>query len=58
MIEADGIILTTPTYVADLKSEMKALIERAVIVSGSEHNRGKDPLFKLQTMKKLGQNMA
>ena len=29
MVEADGIILGSPTYFADVTSEMKALIERA-----------------------------
>ena len=29
MVEADGIILGSPTYFADITSEMKALIERA-----------------------------
>lgn len=33
MIEADGIIIATPTYFADLSAETKALIERAGFVS-------------------------
>ena len=33
MIEADGIILGSPTYFADVSSELKALIERAGMVS-------------------------
>ncbi|MHA1671787.1 MAG: flavodoxin family protein [Promethearchaeota archaeon] len=33
MIEADGIIFGSPTYFADLSSRMKALIERAGLVS-------------------------
>jgi multimeric flavodoxin WrbA len=33
MLEADGIILGSPTYFADLTSEMKALIDRAGYVS-------------------------
>jgi len=33
MIEADGIILASPTYFADVSSELKALIERAGMVS-------------------------
>ena len=33
MLEADGIILGSPVYVADVSSEMKALIDRACLVS-------------------------
>lgn len=33
MIEADGIILASPTYFADVTSEMKALIDRCGMVS-------------------------
>jgi len=33
MIEADGIILGSPTYFADVSTRMKALIERAGLVS-------------------------
>ena len=33
MIEADGIILGSPTYFADTTARMKALIERAGLVS-------------------------
>ncbi len=33
MLEADGIILGSPTYFADLTAEMKALIDRAGFVS-------------------------
>ncbi len=33
MIESDGIILGSPVYVADLTSEMKALMDRAGFVS-------------------------
>ncbi len=33
MIEADGIILGSPTYFADVTTEMKALIDRAGVVS-------------------------
>ncbi|MGB9927299.1 MAG: flavodoxin family protein [Methanosarcina sp.] len=33
MIEADGIILASPTYFADLTPELKALIDRAGFVS-------------------------
>ena len=35
MFEADGIILGSPTYFADLTPEMKALIDRAGFVSGA-----------------------
>jgi multimeric flavodoxin WrbA len=45
MIDADAIILGSPTYFADITSEMKALIDRAGFVS-----RGNDDLFK----KKVG----
>jgi multimeric flavodoxin WrbA len=33
MIEADGIILASPTYFADVSAEMKALIDRAGFVA-------------------------
>jgi multimeric flavodoxin WrbA len=33
MLEADGIILASPTYFSDVSSEMKALIDRAGLVS-------------------------
>jgi multimeric flavodoxin WrbA len=33
MIEADGIVLGSPTYFADMTSEMKALIDRAGFVA-------------------------
>ncbi len=33
MLEADGIILGSPTYFADVSTEMKALIDRAGMVS-------------------------
>jgi multimeric flavodoxin WrbA len=33
MVEADGIILASPTYFADVSSEMKALIDRAGMTS-------------------------
>lgn len=35
MIEADGIILGSPTYFADVSTEMKALIDRAGFVTRS-----------------------
>jgi multimeric flavodoxin WrbA len=35
MIEADGIILASPTYFADVSSETKALIDRAGMVTRS-----------------------
>jgi multimeric flavodoxin WrbA len=35
MIEADGIILASPTYFADVTAEMKALIDRAGFVGRS-----------------------
>ncbi|MCF8062831.1 MAG: flavodoxin family protein [Deltaproteobacteria bacterium] len=41
MIEADGILLASPTYFADLSPEMKALIDRAGYVS-----RANEDLFK------------
>jgi len=41
MLEADGIILGSPTYFADLTAEMKALIDRAGYVS-----RSNDELLK------------
>ncbi|WP_406656371.1 flavodoxin family protein [Methanolobus sp. ZRKC2] len=41
MIEADGIIIATPTYFADLNTETKALIDRAGFVSLAN-----DVLFK------------
>jgi multimeric flavodoxin WrbA len=33
MVEADGIILASPTYFADITAELKALIDRAGLVS-------------------------
>ena len=33
MIESDGIILASPTYFADISTEMKALIDRAGMVA-------------------------
>jgi len=41
MLAADGIILGSPTYFADLTSEMKALIDRAGFVA-----RANDDMFK------------
>ncbi|MEI8175991.1 MAG: flavodoxin family protein [Candidatus Omnitrophota bacterium] len=38
MVEADGIILGSPVYVADVSSEMKALIDRACLVSRANDN--------------------
>ncbi len=35
MEQADGILLGSPTYVADISPEMKALIDRACMVSGA-----------------------
>ena len=35
MIEADGILLGSPTYVTDVSPEIKALIDRACLVSGA-----------------------
>jgi multimeric flavodoxin WrbA len=35
MLEADGIILASPTYFADLTPELKALIDRAGFVAGA-----------------------
>ncbi|MDR3718278.1 MAG: flavodoxin family protein [Bryobacteraceae bacterium] len=35
MASADGILLGSPTYVTDVSSEMKALIDRACMVSGA-----------------------
>jgi multimeric flavodoxin WrbA len=41
MLEADGIVLGSPTYFADLTSELKALIERAGFVA-----RANDDMFR------------
>jgi len=41
MVSADGIILGSPTYFADVSSEMKALIDRAGFVS-----RGNDDMLR------------
>ena len=38
MIEADGIILGSPVYVTDVSAEMKALIDRACMVSKRNEN--------------------
>jgi len=43
MLEADGIILGSPTYFADLTTEMKALIDRSGYVS-----RANDDLLKMK----------
>jgi len=41
MLQADGIILTSPTYFADVTAEMKALIDRAGFVA-----RANDDMFR------------
>lgn len=41
MVEADGIILASPTYFADITTEMKALIDRSGMTS-----RANDDMFK------------
>ncbi|HII07588.1 MAG TPA: flavodoxin family protein [Methanotrichaceae archaeon] len=41
MVEADGIILASPTYFADISTEMKALIDRAGFVA-----RANDEMFR------------
>lgn len=38
MREADGIILASPTYFADITPELKALIDRAGLVAGANDN--------------------
>jgi len=38
MVDADGIILGSPTYFADTSARMKALIERAGMVSKANHS--------------------
>ena len=38
MIEADGIILASPVYVASVPAQMKALIDRGVMVSKANGN--------------------
>jgi multimeric flavodoxin WrbA len=38
MRQADGIILATPTYFADVTPELKALIDRAGFVAGANDN--------------------
>ncbi|MCK4910104.1 MAG: flavodoxin family protein [Thermodesulfovibrionales bacterium] len=38
MDEADGIILGSPTYIADMSASMKALVERACLVSRANDN--------------------
>ena len=38
MVEADGIILGSPTYFADVSAEMKALIERAGFVAKANND--------------------
>lgn len=35
MVAADGILLGSPTYVTDVSSEIKALIDRACLVAGA-----------------------
>lgn len=41
MVSADGIILASPTYFADVTSEMKALIDRAGMVARANENMHK-----------------
>lgn len=41
MLQADGIILASPTYFADVSSELKALIDRAGLVA-----RANDDMFR------------
>ena len=41
MVEADGVILASPTYFADVTSELKALIDRAGMTS-----RANDDMFR------------
>ena len=38
MIDADGIVLGSPTYFADMTSEMKALVDRAGFVARANDN--------------------
>ncbi len=38
MLAADGILLGSPTYVADVSAEMKALIDRACLVARANGN--------------------
>ena len=38
MLEAEGVILASPTYFSDVSSEMKALIDRAGMVSKANDN--------------------
>lgn len=38
MLEADGVLLGSPTYFTDVSTEMKALIDRAGLVSGANDN--------------------
>ena len=38
MVEADGIILASPTYFADVSAELKALIDRAGFVARANDN--------------------
>ncbi len=38
MLKADGLILASPTYFSDVSSEMKALIDRAGMVSRANDN--------------------
>ena len=38
MLEADGIILASPTYFADVSAELKALIDRAGLVARANDN--------------------
>ena len=44
MLEADGIILGSPTYFADVSTEMKALIDRAGMVAKANGNMFKRKL--------------
>jgi multimeric flavodoxin WrbA len=55
MVEADGIVLGSPTYFSDVTAEMKALIDRAGFVSMANGGLYKDKVgLAVATMRRSG----
>jgi len=54
MLEADGIILGSPTYFADVSSEMKALIDRSGLVARANGNMFKRKLGAAVAVRRAG----
>jgi multimeric flavodoxin WrbA len=54
MLEAEGIILASPTYFTDVSSEMKALIDRVGMVSRANENMFKRKVGAAVTVHRRG----